>query len=104
MAQTQGQPGAFPPGFADQAAQFLQEQAEDGVERLICYDRDENVALTIRLPIADPGEAAAQYRKAWQIWRDGGSVIRLRASPPAGAPQNEYRHPIAELPDFGLEA
>ena len=102
MANTEGTPAPFPPGFVDQVMQFFREQQADGVEQLVCYDRDENVELIIRLPATDPAHAAAQYAQAWRSWRNGGSVIRLRANPPAGMPQNEYRQPLSDLPDFGL--
>ena len=101
MANTQSQ--GFPPGFVEQVTQFLKLQQEEGVERLVCYDRDENVELTITLPATDVQQAAADYRKAWQLWREGGTVLRIRRDPPAGAPQNEARQPFESLPDFGLE-
>jgi hypothetical protein len=103
MAQTQGRPEApFPPGFVEQASAFLQEQAANGVQRLVCYDRDENVALVVTLPIVDPMQAAADYRKAWRIWNDGGSVLAMRREPRAGLPQNESRETLVEIPDYGL--
>jgi hypothetical protein len=104
MAEPQDQPQSFPPGFVEQVDAFLQSQAEDGVQRLVCYDRDETVRLVINLPVADKAKAAADYAQAWRIWRDGGSILRIRPEPGGGLPQNEYRQPIGELPDFGLES
>lgn len=102
MAQTPEQPASYPPGFAEQAEAFLQTQAGDGVRRLVCYDRDGAESLVITLPVTDRMQAAASYRQAFELWRNGGSVIRMRAEPGGGLPQNENRQPLVELPDFGL--
>lgn len=104
MNGRQEQPQAFPPGFLEQVESFFRMQVEDGVQRLVCYDRDGNVSLTISLPIGDRLQAGEEYRRAWQIWRQGGSILRIRGELREGLPQNEARQTLAEIPDFGLEA
>jgi hypothetical protein len=104
MDDKQQQPKPFPAGFVEQVNSFFQEQVADGVHRLVCYDRDGKVSLAISLPVAARDQAAADYRQAWQIWRAGGSLVRIRAELREGLPQNEDRQTLTEIPDFGLEA
>lgn len=104
MDRSKGPSAPFPTGFVEQVAAFFRQQAEDGVQRLLCYDRDGNVALTIPLPVGDRDEAANRYREAWRIWRAGGSILRIRAEIREGLPQNEDRQVLGEIPDFGLDA
>jgi hypothetical protein len=104
MDGRQEQTEPFPPGFIEEVDMFFRGQVDDGVRSLVCYDRDSNVSLVIALPIPDQAQAAADYRKAWQIWRAGGSVLRIRAELREGLPQNEDRQPLSEMPDFGLES
>ena len=94
----------FAPGFVEQVAAFFRGQSEDGARRLVCYDRDGDIALTIALPVSEPRQAAVDYRRAWRIWRDGGSIFRIRGEPWEGLPQNEDRQNLGEIPDFGLDA
>ena len=104
MAGGQEQTEPFPPGFIEQVGMFFRGQVGDGVQRLVCYDRDSKVSLVVSLPIADQAQAAADYRKAWQIWRAGGSIFRIKAELREGLPQNENRQPLSEIPDFGLQS
>ena len=102
MAGTANQPEPFPPGFVDQVESFFRTQVEDGVRRVVCYDRDGTVALSIALPVPDRTQAAADYRNAWRIWRGGGSIFLMKAELREGLPQNEDRHSLGQMPDFGL--
>jgi hypothetical protein len=104
MAGTPSQPEPFPPGFVDQVDAFFRTQVEDGVCRVVCYDRDGSIVLTIALPMPDSAQAAADYRNAWRIWRGGGSVFLIKAELQEGLPQNEDRHSLGEMPDFGLRS
>ena len=104
MSEQPQQRAPFPPGFVEQVETFFRTQVEDGVRRLVCYDRDENISLSISLPMTDRNEAAEAYRKAWNLWHAGGSVFLIKAELREGLPQNENRHPLREMPDFGLRS
>ncbi len=102
MDEAKDESASFPSGFIEQVTAFFKSQMEDGVQRIVCYDRDEVQSLVIHLPLADQLQAGVAYRRAWEIWRNGGSVILLRSEIREGLPQNENRHPLVEMEGFGL--